>query len=190
MTDELAPTWTAGARRRVRRRRRLGRLERRHRRGTRRRLVLLIEQLPFLGGTSTAVLDTFYGFYTPGERARARSSAASATTSSRRCATLGPVIERPNTYGAGTGVTYHAEHLKVAWETLVTRAGARVLLHALLQDADVRDGRVEAVVVATKAGLRRIGATVVHRRLRRRRPVRTSPGSATSWPASSTRPRR
>ena len=31
--------------------------------------VLLIERLPFLGGTSTAVLDTFYGFYTPGEHA-------------------------------------------------------------------------------------------------------------------------
>ncbi|MFL5718957.1 MAG: FAD-dependent oxidoreductase, partial [Chloroflexota bacterium] len=31
--------------------------------------VLLIDRLPFLGGTSTAVLDTFYGFYTPGTRA-------------------------------------------------------------------------------------------------------------------------
>ena len=31
--------------------------------------TLLIEKLPFLGGTSTAVLDTFYGFYTPGDRA-------------------------------------------------------------------------------------------------------------------------
>ena len=30
--------------------------------------VLLIEKLPFLGGHSTAVLDTFYGFYSPGSR--------------------------------------------------------------------------------------------------------------------------
>ena len=30
--------------------------------------TLLIEKLPFLGGVSTAVLDTFYGFYTPGSR--------------------------------------------------------------------------------------------------------------------------
>src|SRR5215216_2561825 len=32
--------------------------------------TLLIEKLPFLGGVSTAVLDTFYGVYTPGRRAR------------------------------------------------------------------------------------------------------------------------
>ena len=31
--------------------------------------TLLIDALPFLGGTSTAVLDTFYGFYTPGATA-------------------------------------------------------------------------------------------------------------------------
>ena len=32
--------------------------------------VLLIDRLPFLGGTSTAVLDTFYGFYTPGSQSQ------------------------------------------------------------------------------------------------------------------------
>ena len=32
--------------------------------------VLVIDRLPFAGGTSTAVLDTFYGFYTPGENAK------------------------------------------------------------------------------------------------------------------------
>ena len=31
--------------------------------------TLLLEKLPFLGGVSTAVLDTFYGIYTPGTRA-------------------------------------------------------------------------------------------------------------------------
>src|SRR5207237_9661622 len=27
--------------------------------------TLLVDRLPFLGGTSTSVLDTFYAFYTP-----------------------------------------------------------------------------------------------------------------------------
>ena len=68
---------------------------------------------------------------------------------------LGPVMERPNTYGAGTGVTYLAEHLKVAWEHLVTDSGARILLHALLQAATSRPpGGVSSIVVATRAGWR------------------------------------
>jgi 2-polyprenyl-6-methoxyphenol hydroxylase-like FAD-dependent oxidoreductase len=119
--------------------------------------TVLVEKLPFLGGTSTAVLDTFYGFYTPGSRAlKVVGGIADAVVAELR--RLGPVVERPNTYGAGTGVTYLAEHLKVAWEHLVTSAGAQVLLHAFVQDAVVRDGRVEEIVVATKAGLGRVRA--------------------------------
>ena len=121
--------------------------------------VLLIDRLPFLGGTSTAVLDTFYGFYTPGSQARkVVAGIGDDVVAALRC--LGPVIERPNSYGAGTGVTYLGEHLKVAWEDLVTGAGARVLLHALLQEVEVKDGRVSSVVVATRAGLGRVDAQV------------------------------
>jgi glycine/D-amino acid oxidase-like deaminating enzyme len=121
--------------------------------------VLLVEKLPFLGGTSTAVLDTFYGFYTPGSRSlKVVGGIPDDVVAALR--ELGPVVERPNTYGAGTGVTYHPEHLKVAWERLAAEAGVRVLLHAFLQDATVRDGRVEELVVATKAGLARVAGRV------------------------------
>ena len=69
--------------------------------------TLLIEKLPFLGGNSTAVLDTFYGFYTPGGKAhKVVSGVADDVVEGLR--RLGPVLERPNTYGAGTGVTYLA----------------------------------------------------------------------------------
>ncbi len=122
--------------------------------------TLLVEKLPFLGGTSTAVLDTFYGFYTPGSQARKVVGGVpdDVVTALRR---LGTVLERPNTYGAGTGVTYLAEHLKVAWERLVTDAGVRVLLHTAVVDVEVGDGRVGALLLATKAGLRRVEAAVV-----------------------------
>lgn len=122
--------------------------------------VLLVEKLPFLGGTSTAVLDTFYGFYTPGSEAKkvVGGVADEVVAGLRR---LGEVVERPNTYGAGTGVTYLAEHLKVVWEDLVTGAGAKVLLHGFVQDTEMSDGRVTGLVVATKAGLRRVGCKVV-----------------------------
>ena len=120
--------------------------------------VLLIDRLPFLGGTSTAVLDTFYGFYTPGSEVRkVVGGIGDDVVAALR--DLGPVVERPNTYGAGTGITYLAEHLKVAWERLATEAGVRILLHAMLQATDVRAGRVESIVVATRAGLARIRAT-------------------------------
>lgn len=122
--------------------------------------TLLVEKLPFLGGNSTAVLDTFYGFYTPGERStKVVGGIPDDVVAGLR--ELGPVVERPNTYGAGTGVTYLAEHLKVVWEKLVVEAGARVLLHAFVQDVTVSDGRVSGLVVATKSGLSEIRARVV-----------------------------
>ena len=113
--------------------------------------TLLIEKLPFLGGNSTAVLDTFYGFYTPGERAR-KVVAGIGDDVVAGLRTIGDVVERPNTYGAGTGITYLAEHLKVVWEQLAVDAGAQVLLHAFMQDVVVRDGRIDSLLVATKAG--------------------------------------
>ncbi|MDR3738572.1 MAG: FAD-dependent oxidoreductase [Terracidiphilus sp.] len=116
--------------------------------------TLLLERLPFLGGTSTAVLDTFYGFYTPGETPR-KVVAGISDDVIRGLQSYSSWIERPNTHGAGIGVTYHPEYLKVVWETLVRAAGVEVLLNACVQDVIVKDGRVESLIVATKAGLRR-----------------------------------
>jgi hypothetical protein len=121
--------------------------------------TLLIEKLPFLGGVSTAVLDTFYGFFTPGSQAR-KVVGGLPDDVVERLRALGPVVERPNTYGAGTGITYLAEHLKVVWEDLVSQAGAHVLLHATVQDVENQNARVNALIVATKAGLARVRADV------------------------------
>jgi hypothetical protein len=120
--------------------------------------VVLVEALPFLGGTSTAVLDTFYGFWTPGEAPRkVVGGIADEVVAGLRA--IGPVVERPNTYGAGTGITYVADHLKVVWERLAEDAGVRILLHAMLQDVVVEPGGLaREIVVATKAGLARIAA--------------------------------
>jgi hypothetical protein len=122
--------------------------------------TLLVEKLPFLGGNSTAVLDTFYGFYTPGDRSvKVVGGIGDDVIAGLRG--IGSVVERPNTYGAGTGVTYVAEELKIVWERLVVESGASVLLHAFVQDVVVSDGRVRHLIVATKAGLRRIETGVV-----------------------------
>ncbi|MBA3359954.1 MAG: FAD-dependent oxidoreductase [Acidimicrobiia bacterium] len=122
--------------------------------------VLLLEKLPFLGGVSTAVLDTFYGFYTPVSIAKkVVGGIGDDVVAGLRG--LGPVVERPNTYRAGTRITYLAEHLKLVWEELVEEAGAKILLHAFVQDATVVDGRIVDLVVATKAGLLSVEGSIV-----------------------------
>jgi hypothetical protein len=119
--------------------------------------TLLIEKLPFLGGTSTAVLDTFYGFYTPGKESR-KVVGGIPDDLIAEMRKLGPVLERPNTFGAGTGITYHPDELKVAWERLALGSGCHVLLHAFVQDV-IQDGeRIASLVVATKSGLQEVRA--------------------------------
>ena len=119
--------------------------------------TLLVERYGFLGGTSTAVLDTFYGFYTPGTRSlKVVSGIADDVVFELK--KFSACFERPNTYGAGTGITYNSEYLKVVWERLVLQCGVRILLHAWIQDAEVSEGRVHSLTVATKKGLIKIEA--------------------------------
>ena len=121
--------------------------------------TLLLDRLPFLGGTSTAVLDTFYGFYTPG-RASKRVVGGISDDVMDRLRRHDAWLERPNTHGAGTGVTYHPEYLKVVWEELAKEAGVKTLLGAWVQDVEASQGRISAVIVATKMGLMRFSARV------------------------------
>jgi hypothetical protein len=122
--------------------------------------TLLIDRLAFLGGTSTAVLDTFYAFYTPGDAPR-RVVGGLGWEVARRLTSEGAAFERPNTYGAGTGVTYDPEALKVLWEELATDAGVELLLHAWATGVRVRDGRVESIRTWSKGGERWYPAAVV-----------------------------
>ncbi len=122
--------------------------------------VTLIERYGFMGGISTQVLDTFYGFFTPGSTARKVVGGVPdqivAELVQRKAA-----IYRSNTYGAGQGITYDPEILKVVWETLALQAGVRILYHSLMVDV-LREGQtIRGVVIANKAGLWRIPARVV-----------------------------
>ena len=122
--------------------------------------TMLLERYGFLGGTSTLVLDTFYGFYTPGSKSL-KVVGGIPDDVVGELKKFSACFERPNTYGAGTGVTYHPDYLKVVWEKLARDAGVRVLLHAWVQDVETSDDRVTGVVVATKIGLRRVAAKIV-----------------------------
>jgi glycine/D-amino acid oxidase-like deaminating enzyme len=122
--------------------------------------TLLVDRLAFMGGTSTAVLDTFYAFYTPGSVAR-RVVGGLGWEVVERLTAEGVAFERPNTYGAGTGVTYDPETLKVVWEQLAEDAGVDLLLHTWATGVRVRDGRAEAVRVWNKGGERWFEASAI-----------------------------
>ena len=122
--------------------------------------VMLVERYGFLGGTSTMVLDTFYGFYTPGTIAKKVVSGVPDDVIAG-LKKLDRVIERPNTFGAGTGITYNPELLKIVWERLALDAGVRVLLHTFVNDVIVENERITGVIVSSKAGLGLIRARVV-----------------------------
>lgn len=114
--------------------------------------TLLIERYGFLGGTSTMVLDTFYGFYTPASNA-VRVVNGIPWEIVERLYHYDAVIERPSSYGAGKAVTYDPTLLKVVWEQTALASGARLRLHTLVLDV-LKDGdRISGLVVAGKTGL-------------------------------------
>lgn len=122
-------------------------------------LVMLIERAGFPGGTSTQALDTFYGFFTPGDTPRK----VAGGISDRVVDALddaGAVFQRPNTYGAGTGVNYNPERLKRVWDILLAEAGVDLLLHTQLVDVETDGDRPVSVVIFGKQGLSRIKARV------------------------------
>jgi hypothetical protein len=120
--------------------------------------TLLIESGGFLGGTGARVLDTFYGYYPPGGNG-VRVVGGVGWEVCERLTARGDAFERPNTYGAGTGVTYEPEALKVVWDELVAAAGASTLLYGIATGV-VMDGQaLTGILVETKQGPRRIAAS-------------------------------
>lgn len=122
--------------------------------------TLIVESNGFLGGTAAAVLDTMYGFFSPGGDEKRVVGGIAWELANTLLATKQAVL-RPNTYSAGTGVTYEPEALKYEWDRLVGAAGATSLFHAKMS-AVVMDGtRVAGIVVVTRRGPFRIDAARV-----------------------------
>jgi hypothetical protein len=122
------------------------------------RNVMLIERYGFPGGSSTQMLDTFYGFFTPGDEPRKVAGGIPDRVVDLLDRT-NDIHLRPNTYGAGTGVTYNPERLKFVWDEMLTKAKVNVILHATVVDVETSpDGRIRSVVIFTKRGFFRITA--------------------------------
>lgn len=93
--------------------------------------VTLVERYGFPGGTSTQMLDTFYGFFTPSETPR-KIVGGIPDRIVDELNTSGDIFLRPNTYGAGTGVNYNPEKLKQVWDKLLLESGVDLFYHSTL----------------------------------------------------------
>lgn len=122
--------------------------------------VLLVERYGFFGGTSTQMLDTFYGFFTPGESPEKIVSGL-ADTVVNELDSYGEIFLRPNTYGAGTGVNYNPERLKNVWDNLLAKAGVNFLLHTSLIDVNVLPGESYECIFWNKSGFCKVEASRV-----------------------------
>jgi ribulose 1,5-bisphosphate synthetase/thiazole synthase len=120
----------------------------------------LVERFGFPGGTSTQVLDTFYGFYTPGSVAY-KVVGGIPDDVVNELKKHNAAFERPNTYGAGTGVTYDPMLLRIVWERLAQQAGVQLLYHSFCTDVLMDGDRIKGVIVDGKRGLLTITARVV-----------------------------
>lgn len=114
--------------------------------------TLLVERYGFLGGTSTTVLDTFYGFYTPASNDE-RVVGGIPWEVVERLQHEDMLLLRPSSYGAGQAVTYDPTTLKVVWEQMALAAGVRLRLHTLVVDVLMEGQRITGLVVASKRGL-------------------------------------
>lgn len=112
--------------------------------------TILIESGGFFGGTAVAVLDTMYGFFPAGSDQRIVGGVgwevANAMLESNQA------MLRGNTYGAGTGVTYEPEALKVEWDRRILDSGVRPLLHSRMASVIMEGSTVLGIVVLTRRG--------------------------------------
>jgi len=122
--------------------------------------TILIERGGFLGGISTAVLDTMYAFYAPGD-AQEKVVSGLPDEVVDRIEKYDAVLRRPNTFGSGTGITYNPETLKRVWDDLAGEAGVKVLLHSFITGAVTEGSNVTGIRFVNKAGSHTVTAKSV-----------------------------
>lgn len=118
--------------------------------------TVLVESGGFFGGTAAAVLDTMYGFFPAGSDERIVGGVGWEVAN--RLLTSGQAMLRGNTYGAGTGVTYEPEALKLEWDRMIVESGVRPLLHSRMAAVVIDGSSVRGAIVLTRRGLFQIRA--------------------------------
>jgi len=121
--------------------------------------VLVVEQYGFLGGALTAQgVHPMMTFHAGAEQVIRGIPDELVQRLVQAGASPGHIADA---IGYASSITpFDAEGLKVELEQMLAEAGAEVLFHAMLADADVDQGRIQELLVCTKSGLRRVQASV------------------------------
>lgn len=123
--------------------------------------VLLLEWKGSLGGSRTLMgVDTFNGFFSPGEKVFQEVGGISYEVVERLLA-KGSAFIRQNTFGSGPVVTYDMEELKILYEEMVLEAGGNLLYYSFVPEVNVDGRNIESVLVCNKAGIYPIRAKLV-----------------------------
>ena len=112
--------------------------------------VTIVERYGFPGGSSTQMLDTFYGFFTPSDIPK-KIVGGLPDIVVNELNKSGNIFLRPNTYGAGTGVNYNPEKLKEVWDNLLIGNGIQTLYHSTL--VGVEDKGQESTCIMFHKGI-------------------------------------
>lgn len=116
----------------------------------------LVEAAGYLGGSRTlTAVDTFYGFFSPGNEPL-RVVGGLPWRIASAIVEDGDAFYRPNTYGAGTGITYDVEALKRLLDRMALEAGVDLAYHSLVGEIVMEDGRMSEVVLSSKQGRLRV----------------------------------
>ncbi len=123
--------------------------------------VLLVEKNGFLGGNLTAAgIDTIYGLYTIGEKIEKIIGGISDEIIDR-LKLLNACYERRNTYGAGTGLTFDVESMKLVLEQMVIESGCTLLFHSIIPEPIFKGENINGAVLSLKSGIHHVEANVV-----------------------------
>ena len=116
--------------------------------------TLLLERTGCLGGMGTTGLVGCWCPFTDGEKIIYKGLAERVFHTTRRGL---PLIGKDEIHGH---LPFDPEQLKRIYEDIVLEFGADILFHSVVAGAEVRDGRIAAIVVANKSGLRALTAKV------------------------------
>jgi hypothetical protein len=127
----------------------------------RKQKVLLLEARGALGGSRTLMgVDTFNGFFSPGELTFQLVGGISYEVVERLMERKSAFI-RQNTFGSGPVVTYDMEQLKIVYEEMVLEAGGNLLYDSFVPEVNVKNNSIKSVMVCNKAGLYPVEAKLI-----------------------------